>query len=120
MLGIFADEVSRRQHRPKCHTKRVKSAHPWHAGNPDGDIGLKRAGLSNRGRPLSESLTRAQRYRACVAECVELAKAATSNEIRSHHYAIAEHYQRLAEAEEKLAHRINSATQPAEPASKPR
>ena len=57
---------------------------------------------------MSDSLTRAQRYRACVAECVELAKAATNNEIRSHHYAIAEHYLRLAEAEEKLAHRSNN------------
>ena len=57
---------------------------------------------------MSDSLTRAQRYRARVAECVELAKAATSNEIRSHHYAIAEHYLRLAEAEEKVAHRDNS------------
>ena len=57
---------------------------------------------------MSDSLTRAQRYRACVAECIELAKSATSNEIRSHHYAIAEHYLRLAEAEEKLAHRGNN------------
>jgi hypothetical protein len=54
-----------------------------------------------------------------VAECIELAKAATSNEIRSHHYAIAEHYLRLAEAEEKLAHGDNGAAQPAAPASKP-
>jgi hypothetical protein len=54
-----------------------------------------------------------------VAECVELAKAATSNEIRSHHYAIAEHYLRLAEAEEKLAHRDNRSAQPATTASKP-
>ncbi|MBV9236356.1 MAG: hypothetical protein JOZ94_11040 [Xanthobacteraceae bacterium] len=50
---------------------------------------------------------------------MELAKAATSNEIRSHHYAIAEHYLRLAEAEEKLAHCENGAAQPAVPASKP-
>ena len=57
---------------------------------------------------MSDSLTRAQRYRARVAECIELAKAATNNEIRSHHYAIAEHYLRLAEAEEKLAHRGNN------------
>jgi hypothetical protein len=54
-----------------------------------------------------------------VAECVELAKAATSNEIRSHHYAIAEHYLRLAEAEEKFARRDNSAARLAAPASKP-
>jgi hypothetical protein len=77
------------------------------------------SGLTNEGRPLSDPLTRAQRYRACAAECVELAKAATSNEIRSHHYAIAEHYLRLAEAEEKLAPRENGAAQPAIPASKP-
>jgi hypothetical protein len=51
-----------------------------------------------------------------VAECVALAKAATSNEIRSHHYAIAEHYLRLAEAEEKLAHCGNNRA--AAPASK--
>ena len=68
---------------------------------------------------LSDSLIRAQRYRQCVAECIELAKAATSNEIRSHHYAIAEHYLRLAEAEEKLAHRENGAAQLATPASEP-
>jgi hypothetical protein len=68
---------------------------------------------------LSDSFIRAQRYRQCVAECVELAKAATSNEIRSHHYAIAEHYLRLAEAEEKLAHRNDSSAQFAAPASKP-
>jgi hypothetical protein len=54
-----------------------------------------------------------------MAECVELAKAATSNEIRSHHYAIAEHYLRLAEAEEKLAHRENGSSRPATPASEP-
>ncbi|MBV8745461.1 MAG: hypothetical protein JO134_10520 [Xanthobacteraceae bacterium] len=68
---------------------------------------------------MSDSLTRAERYRACAAECVELAKAATSSEIRSHHYAIAEHYLRLAEAEEKLAHHDNGGAQPAAPASKP-
>jgi hypothetical protein len=68
---------------------------------------------------LSDSLIRAQRYRQCVTECVELAKASTSNEIRSHHYAIAEHYLRLAEAEEKLALRNDGSAQLAARASKP-
>ena len=54
-----------------------------------------------------------------MAECVELAKAAASNEIRSHHYAIAEHYLRLAEAEEKRTTRHQSNGQVAAPASNP-
>jgi hypothetical protein len=64
-------------------------------------------------------MSRAERYRRRVTECVDLAKAATSNEIRSHHYAIAEHYLRLAEAEEEIALRENAVVHRATPASKP-
>jgi hypothetical protein len=71
--------------------------------NPDGAIGLKGSGLSSRGKLVSDSLSRAWRYRQCVTEYVELAKPTTSNEIRSHHYAIVERYLRLAEVEEKMA-----------------
>jgi hypothetical protein len=37
-----------------------------------------------------------------IEECVEMAKASTSNRVRAQHYALAEHYLRLFEAEDKL------------------
>jgi len=48
---------------------------------------------------------RADHYRQLVDECVALAKAATSNEIRAEHYAAAEYYLHLAEVEANLAGR---------------
>ena len=38
-----------------------------------------------------------------AAEEAELAKAAISNEIRAHHYAVADYYTRLADAQERLS-----------------
>jgi hypothetical protein len=43
----------------------------------------------------------AERYRQQADECVALAKAAIRNEVRALHYAMAERYLRLSEAEKK-------------------
>jgi hypothetical protein len=52
---------------------------------------------------LMNALARARRYRDWAEESVALAKAAISNEMRAQHYAIAQHFHRLAEAELKAA-----------------
>jgi hypothetical protein len=54
---------------------------------------------------MTDHLTSAEQYRERAANSVASAEAATSNEIRSHHYAIANHYLLLAEAEMKAAGR---------------
>jgi hypothetical protein len=41
-------------------------------------------------------------YNQKIDDCVEMAKASTSNRVRAQHYALAEHYLRLFEAEYKL------------------
>ena len=46
---------------------------------------------------------KADHYRQLVDECVALAKAATSNEIRAEHSATAEYYLHLADVEANLA-----------------
>ena len=46
---------------------------------------------------------KADHYRQLVDECVALAKAATSNEIRAEHNATAEYYLHLADVEANLA-----------------
>jgi hypothetical protein len=45
-----------------------------------------------------DPVSKAERYLRQAEECIALAKAATSN-IRAHHYATADRYLRLAEAE---------------------
>jgi hypothetical protein len=45
---------------------------------------------------------RAEEYRALADQEAELAKAATTNEIKAQHYAMADYYTRLAEAQERL------------------
>ena len=50
-----------------------------------------------------DALARAQRYRDYAEESVAFAKAAISNEMRAQHYAIAQHFHLLAEAELKAA-----------------
>jgi len=52
---------------------------------------------------MTEHLTNARQYRERAVKSVALAEAAASNEIRSHHYAIANHYLLLAEAELRAA-----------------
>ena len=52
---------------------------------------------------LMDALARAKRYRDYAEESVALAKAAIGNEMRAQHYAIAQHFHRLAEAELKAA-----------------
>jgi hypothetical protein len=52
-----------------------------------------------------EPLTKAERYLRRAEECIALAKVATSNKVRAHHYAIAERYLRLAEAEPTVTNR---------------
>jgi hypothetical protein len=52
-----------------------------------------------------DELDKAQRYRCWADENVALAKAATSNQIRARHYAIAQHFHLLAEAEMSVATR---------------
>jgi hypothetical protein len=46
--------------------------------------------------------SKADHYHQLVDECVSLAKAATSNEIRAENYAAAEYYLHLAEVEANL------------------
>jgi type II secretory pathway component HofQ len=50
-----------------------------------------------------DPLTKAERYLRRAEECIALAKAATSNKVRAHHYAIAERYVHLAQAEPTVA-----------------
>ena len=50
-----------------------------------------------------DALARAQRYRDYAEESVAFAKAAISNEMRAQHYAVAQHFHLLAEAELKAA-----------------
>jgi hypothetical protein len=45
---------------------------------------------------------KADEYRQLAAEEAELAKEATSNELRAQHYAMADYYTRLAQAQENL------------------
>jgi hypothetical protein len=54
---------------------------------------------------MSDYLRRAEHYRQKSEERVALAKAAISNKIRARHYAAAERYLKLAEAEAKSAPR---------------
>jgi hypothetical protein len=49
------------------------------------------------------ALRRARRYRDWAEQSLALAKAAISNEMRAQHYAIAQHFHLLAEAELKAA-----------------
>jgi hypothetical protein len=46
-----------------------------------------------------DPLSKAECYLRQAEECVTLAKAATSNKMRARHYATAERYLRIAEAE---------------------
>ena len=52
---------------------------------------------------MRNALAKAQRYRDWAEESVVLAQAAVSNEVRARHYAIAQHFHLLAEAELKVA-----------------
>jgi hypothetical protein len=54
---------------------------------------------------MSDHLKRAERYRRKCEESIALAKAAISNKARAQHYAAAERYLSLAEAETKVASR---------------
>jgi hypothetical protein len=54
---------------------------------------------------MSDRRRRAEQYRRKSEECVALAKGATSNKLRAQHYAAAERYLKLAEAEAKLTRR---------------
>jgi hypothetical protein len=54
---------------------------------------------------MSDHWITAEQYRRQAEECVAMAKAAIGNKIRAHHYATAEHYLKLAEAEAELANR---------------
>jgi hypothetical protein len=54
--------------------------------------------------------SKADHYHQLVDECVSLAKAATSNEIRAENYAAAEYYLHLAEVEANLAGRTADTT----------
>jgi len=56
--------------------------------------------------------SRADHYHQLVDECVSLAKAATSNEIRAEHYAAAEYYLHLAGVEANLAGRTAGTAKP--------
>jgi hypothetical protein len=49
--------------------------------------------------PMSDSLIRIADYNQKINECIAMAKASTSNQVRAQHYALAEHYLRLFEAE---------------------
>ena len=47
-------------------------------------------------------LSSTEQYHRRAEQCVAMAKAATSNKMRAHHYAAAaEHYRKLAEGEQK-------------------
>jgi hypothetical protein len=48
------------------------------------------------------AILKAEEYRQLAAQEAELAKSAITNESRSQHYAMADYYTRLAEAQERL------------------
>jgi hypothetical protein len=48
---------------------------------------------------MDHPVSKAESYLRKAEECVALAKEATSNKLRAHHYATADRYLRLAEAE---------------------
>jgi hypothetical protein len=48
-------------------------------------------------------MLKAEEYRQLAAEEAELAKSANTNEGRAQHYAMADYYTRLAEAQERLS-----------------
>jgi hypothetical protein len=48
---------------------------------------------------MSDHLVGTEQYRLKIDECVTMAKASTSNKVRAHHYAQAEYFSRLFEAE---------------------
>ena len=48
---------------------------------------------------MSDYLLGTEQYRLKIDECVTMAKASTSNKLRAQHYARAEHFWRLFEAE---------------------
>ena len=52
---------------------------------------------------MSDSLIGIVDYNQKINECVAIAKASTSNRVRAQHYALAEHYMRLFEAEDRSA-----------------
>lgn len=54
-------------------------------------------------RVMSDHFSKAVRYRQQAGQCVAMAKAATSNKIRAHHYAAAERYLQLADKAAKVA-----------------
>ena len=54
---------------------------------------------------MSNHLSTAEHYRQLAEQCVAIAKAATSNKMRAHHYATALNYLKLAEAEANSAPR---------------
>jgi hypothetical protein len=74
---------------------------------------------------MSNHLRRAQQYRRKSEECVAMAKAAISNKARARHYADADRYLSLAEAEARrgsrsggwLRDRLSSLFQPDGPRS---
>jgi hypothetical protein len=51
---------------------------------------------------------KADHYRQLVDECVALAKASNSNEIRAEHYATAEYYLHLADVEANLTGQLST------------
>jgi hypothetical protein len=50
-------------------------------------------------REMSDSSIGTAYYNQKIDECIEMAKTSTSNRVRAQHYALAEHYLRLFEAE---------------------
>ena len=54
---------------------------------------------------MANHLSTAEHHRQRAEQCVAMAKAATNNKIRAHHYATALNYLKLAEAEAKSAPR---------------
>jgi hypothetical protein len=49
--------------------------------------------------------SKAEHYLRQAEECIALAKVATSNKLRAHHYSTADRYLRLAEAETTVTNR---------------
>ena len=62
---------------------------------------------------MSNHLNTAEQYRQWVEQCVAMAKAATSNKMRAHHYATALNYLKLADEAAYLVEQRNSLMVPA-------
>ena len=79
-----------------------------HSGLTNGALKMSNTNKHPPGEPMTlGNVTNTEDYYQLSAEEAALARAAVTNESRAHHYAMAAHYTRLAEAKEQLARTVD-------------